>query len=350
MPCCVYGLKSVRCHSLYSLLRPLLFCLSPDNAHRFTISCLKHLPLWFCRRLQRKTVDKPIELFGLQFRNPVGLAAGFDKDGEAIDALLAMGFGFIEVGAVTPVSQPGNPRPHVKRYVEHENVVNACGFNNKGVDHLVERLKARQLPGVVGVNIGKNKNTPNENAVEDYRVCLQRVYAYADFITINISSPNTQNLRDIQQQDMLDQLLDELTAEAEKLQQQHNKKTPLLVKVSPDLTDQEISDIAACLLRHKIDGVIATNTTLQHSKQPGLAEQQLPGGLSGPAVRDLSRHVLQQLQVELQGKLPIISVGGIDSVEEAQWRLDHGASLVQLYTSLIYKGLGLVQQMAGRVS
>ncbi|MDF1795995.1 MAG: quinone-dependent dihydroorotate dehydrogenase [Coxiellaceae bacterium] len=334
---------------MYSLFRPLLFRLSPDNAHHLTISCLKYLPLWLCRRLQRKTIHKPVELFGLRFNNAIGLAAGFDKDGEAIDALLAMGFGFIEVGAVTPKPQPGNPRPHVKRYVEHENVVNACGFNNKGVDHLVQRLKARQLPGIVGVNIGKNKDTPNDKAVEDYRICLQRVYAYADFVTINVSSPNTQNLRDIQQQDMLDQLLAELTAEAEKLQQQHNKKTPLLVKVSPDLTNQEISDIAACLLRHSIDGVIATNTTLQHSCQPGLAEQNLPGGLSGPAVCKLSRHVLQQLQSELQGKLPIISVGGIDSVEEAQWRLEHGASLVQVYTALIFKGLGLVRQIAQRL-
>ena len=306
------------------------------------INVLKCLPSWWCVRRRRGMTKQSIDLFGLRFDNPVGLAAGFDKDGEAIDGLLAMGFGFLEVGAVTPKSQPGNPKPHVKRYTKTETVVNACGFNNKGVDALVDKLKARKVPGVVGVNIGKNKDTPNDKAVEDYRYCLQKVYAAADFVTINVSSPNTKNLREIQQQDALDELLAEMTAERSRLAEQHQKQVPLLVKISPDLNDEEIKSIADCLLKHHIDGVIATNTTLQHQLQPGLAEKKLPGGLSGPVLQSLSRHVLQQLHQHLQGKIPIISVGGIDSAQEAQWRFDHGASLVQLYTSLIYKGLNLV--------
>jgi dihydroorotate dehydrogenase len=284
-------------------------------------------------------------VFGLEFSNPVGLAAGFDKNAQAIDALLAMGFGFIEVGAVTPKAQPGNPKPHVRRLKSSENIVNACGFNNFGVDYVVEKLKRRQLPGVVGVNVGKNKSTPNERAVEDYLICMQRVYAYADFITINISSPNTAGLRDLHQADTLNDLLRPLYTERESLAKLHKKTVPLLLKLSPDLDDESIAQVVAACSRHQFDGIIATNTSLQHNLLPGLAEKRLPGGLSGPVIAPLSYRVLQQIQLANVDSLPVISVGGIDNAVEARKRFDSGAALVQVYTALVYQGRGIIRRL-----
>lgn len=330
---------------MYRCIRPLLFCFSADKAHALTLGFLKHWPTWFCRWLQSRQPANPVEVFGLSFANPVGLAAGFDKNGEAIDALLALGFGFIEVGAVTPKAQPGNPKPHVRRFVESENIVNACGFNNNGVDYLVANLKKRQLPGVVGVNLGRNKSTANENALDDYRYGLEQVYRYADFVTINISSPNTAGLRDLHQAAQLLPLLQPMVETRNRLASDTRRCVPLLVKLSPDLSDEDIASAVQCCLQAGIDGLIATNTSLNHRLLPGLADQNLPGGLSGPAIADLSRHVLTQILEHAQGKLPVISVGGIDSVQEGVARLQSGASLVQLYTGLVYHGTGLVKSL-----
>lgn len=330
---------------MYRLLRSLLFCLSADRAHALTLSVLRRMPITLCRWLQRRQPTAPVTVFGLTLQNPVGLAAGFDKNADAIDALLALGFGFIEVGAVTPKAQPGNPRPHVRRFKDSQNIVNACGFNNLGIEHLVERLKARQLPGVVGVNLGRNKTTPNERALDDYRLCMQRVYPYCDFVTINISSPNTSGLRDLHQPEQLRALLEPMVAERNRLQAEQGKALPILLKLSPDLDDEAIEHAVVCAEQTHIDGLIVTNTSLQHDRVANIAAKQLSGGLSGPAIAALSRRVLEKVHQVSQGRMPVVSVGGIDSASEAQWRLEHGASLVQLYTALVYQGPGLVKRI-----
>lgn len=330
---------------MYRIIRPLLFCMSADRAHALTLSVLSKLPLWLCRWMQRRHTASPVTVCGLTFANPVGLAAGFDKNADAIDALLAMGFGFIEVGAVTPKPQPGNPRPHVRRFKASQNIVNACGFNNDGIDALVERLKARQLPGIVGVNLGRNKSTPNEAALDDYRLCMQRVYPYCDFVTINISSPNTAGLRDLHQPQHLLALLRPMVEERDRLQSDCGKALPIFLKLSPDLDDEAIQHAVSCCSTAGIDAIIATNTSLQHDRVTEIAARKLPGGLSGPAIALLSRRVLEVINTSNQAGLPVVSVGGIDSVDEAQWRLAHGASLVQLYTSLVYQGPGLVRRI-----
>lgn len=282
---------------------------------------------------------------GLSFPSPVGLAAGLDKNGAVIDGMAKMGFGFIEVGTVTPRPQPGNPKPRLFRVPEAQGVINRFGFNNLGVDNLISNVKASRYQGILGINIGKNFDTPLERAVEDYLICMQKVYAYASYITVNISSPNTKNLRDLQSADALSSLLSSLKAEQSKLAQQHGKYVPLALKIAPDLTAEQVHEIAGLLMQHHIDAVIATNTTLSREAVKGLPHAEETGGLSGAPVRDVSTFVIRQLSEVLQGKVPIIGVGGILSGPDAAEKIAAGASLVQLYSGLIYRGPKLVHEV-----
>lgn len=282
---------------------------------------------------------------GLSFPSPVGLAAGLDKNGAVIDGMAKMGFGFIEVGTVTPRPQPGNPKPRLFRVPEVQGVINRFGFNNLGVDNLISNVKASRYQGILGINIGKNFDTPLERAVEDYLICMQKVYAYASYITVNISSPNTKNLRDLQSADALSSLLSSLKAEQSKLAQQHGKYVPLALKIAPDLTVEQVHEIAGLLMQHHIDAVIATNTTLSREAVKGLPHAEETGGLSGAPVRDVSTFVIRQLSEVLQGKVPIIGVGGILSGPDAAEKIAAGASLVQLYSGLIYRGPKLVHEV-----
>lgn len=273
----------------------------------------------------------------MTFDNPVGLAAGLDKNGDCIDAFASMGFGFVEIGTVTPRPQPGNPKPRLFRIPEKHAIINRMGFNNKGVDHLVEQVKKAQFKGPIGINIGKNKDTEEANALDDYLICLNKVYPYASYVTINISSPNTPGLRNLQYGEALDKLLVGLKAAQETLTQTHGKYVPLFIKIAPDLSDVEIDSIAASLINSKMDGVIATNTTLSRDAVAGLQHAEEMGGLSGSVMTDMSLEVTRKLNKALDRAIPIIGVGGIDSPEAAQARLDAGASLVQVYSAFIIK-------------
>lgn len=290
-------------------------------------------------------VCQPRQVMGISFPNPVGLAAGLDKNGAVVDGMSALGFGFIEVGTVTPRPQPGNPKPRLFRVNEAQGIVNRFGFNNLGVDNLVENVKAAQYKGVLGINIGKNFDTPIENAVDDYLICMRKVYAYASYITVNISSPNTKNLRALQEKEALSSLLATLKLEQEKLAVQHGRYVPVALKIAPDLELEQINEIADLLVEHKIDGVIATNTTLSREMVQGLEHADEAGGLSGAPVREKSTLVIQQLSQRLQGALPIIGVGGILSGADAVEKIAAGASLVQVYSGLIYKGPKLIHDI-----
>ena len=333
--------------NLYPLARALLFRLSPENAHALSLKLLgiAHA-LGLSRLLFGKRVHAPVTVMGIEFPNAVGLAAGMDKDADHIDAFADCGFGFVEVGTVTPRAQPGNPKPRLFRLIKDQAIINRMGFNNKGVDHLVERVRASSRNCVIGINIGKNRDTPLENAVDDYVAAFEKVYALADYVAINISSPNTPGLRDLQHGEELDRLLSTLKQQQQRLSDTHGKYIPLLVKIAPDLSDDEVSELAHTLLSQQIDGVIATNTS---NERPALnctelAEEQ--GGLSGLPIRDKSDHVLQLLCTTLQGRMPVIAVGGIMSVEHALRKIELGASLVQVYTGFIYKGPALVADIA----
>lgn len=282
----------------------------------------------------------------LDFPNPIGLAAGLDKNGEFIDALAALGFGFIEIGTVTPRPQPGNPLPRIFRIPEAQAVINRLGFNNHGVDKLLENIQRASYSGLLGINIGKNFDTPLEKAADDYLLCLRKVYRRASYITVNISSPNTQNLRQLQNSKELDHLLGALKLEQNKLSDKYGKYTPIAVKIAPDLDSSQIKSIASLLTKHKIDGVIATNTTLTRSGISQHTAAQEQGGLSGAPLTQISTTVIRQLNQCLQGAVPIIGVGGIMSGEDAQEKINAGASLVQIYTGLIYRGPGLLKDIA----
>ncbi|MEW6312843.1 MAG: quinone-dependent dihydroorotate dehydrogenase [Pseudomonadota bacterium] len=329
---------------LYSLFRPLLFSLDAEAAHHLTLDALRnaqalgliHAPAVACT---------PRKAMGLTFPNPVGLAAGLDKNGEYIDALAALGFGFIEIGTVTPRAQPGNPRPRLFRLPQAEAIVNRMGFNNDGVDRLVGNVQRAQYSGILGINIGKNFDTPLERAADDYLACLRKVYAHASYVAVNISSPNTRNLRDLQQADTLEQLLSALKAEQRALADRHGKYVPLALKIAPDLEAQQIVDIAALLVKHRIDAVIATNTTLSREGVEQLRHGQEAGGLSGAPVRARSTAVIAQLAHALDGALPIIGVGGILSGGDAHEKIEAGASLVQIYSGLIYRGPALIRDV-----
>ena len=289
--------------------------------------------------------DKPVNIMGLSFKNPVGLAAGMDKNGDYINALAALGFGFIEIGTVTPRPQPGNPKPRLFRLVEHQAIINRMGFNNLGIDHLLNKVQQSNFSGILGINIGKNQDTPIENALDDYLIGLRKAYASASYITINISSPNTKNLRQLQQGDEIKSLIAALKEEQLKLQQQHGFYVPLTIKIAPDLTAEEICHIARLLLEFDIDGVIATNTTVARDMIAGHPLIHEAGGLSGAPVKDKSTLVVRGLASELQNKIPIIAAGGILSEADAQDKLKAGASLVQIYSGLVYLGPQLIKDI-----
>lgn len=321
--------------------------MQPESAHEFTIKALKmagKLPFPIF-----PTPDNPVEVMGLKFKNPIGLAAGADKNGEAIDGFGKLGFGFIEVGTVTPLAQDGNPKPRQFRILEAEGIINRNGFNNLGVDVLVENVKRAKYDGILGINIGKNAVTPIENALDDYQICLRKVYEYAGYITVNISSPNTKNLRSLQYGEALDKLLSGLKAEQARLSQKFQQYKPLVLKIAPDLTEEEIASVADSLIRHRIDGVIAGNTTLSRETVAGLINAEQVGGLSGKPLNALSTKLIMRLAKELNGALPIIGSGGIHSLASGQEKIDAGAKLLQVYSGLIYEGPGLIQTLAKHI-
>lgn len=339
----------------YALTRPFLFGLDAETAHELTMDMLargQRTPLQWAWCNTR--VDDPIELAGLTFPNRVGMAAGLDKNARVIDALGAMGFGFVEVGTVTPKGQPGNPKPRMFRLPEKRALINRLGFNNEGLDAFLRnvqqsRFRDQQRSGprmLLGLNIGKNATTPIENATSDYLTCLNGVYPHADYVTVNISSPNTQNLRALQSDEALDGLLGAIAERREVLATQTGKRTPIFVKIAPDLTEEQVSVIAATLQRHGMDGVIATNTTIARDAVKGLRHAEETGGLSGAPVLEASNQVIRQLRAALGSRYPIIGVGGVMSAEDAVSKVRAGADVVQIYTGLIYEGPALVTKAA----
>jgi dihydroorotate dehydrogenase len=335
---------------LYALARPLLFSLDPETAHNLTLRNLRRAQALGLAGSIGKPEPDPRTVMGITFPNPVGLAAGLDKDGAYIDGLAALGFGSIEIGTVTPRAQPGNPRPRMFRLPARKAIINRMGFNNGGVDAFVANVQAsrfyQEKQGVLGLNIGKNADTPIERAADDYLHCLRKVYPYASYVTVNISSPNTKNLRQLQGASELDALLSQLKDEQSRLADQHGRYVPLTLKIAPDIDGDQIQDIASALLRHKIDGVIATNTTLSRREVEGLRHANEAGGLSGAPVFDLSNIVIRALKKELGDALPIIGVGGILRGADAKAKIAAGAQLVQLYSGLIYAGPALVRDCA----
>lgn len=337
---------------MYSLVRKILFLFDAETIHVFSLKMLSLAQsLGLLSLFLKKPVKAPVTVMGIEFPNAVGLAAGMDKNAGHIDALASCGFGCIEVGTVTPLAQAGNDKPRLFRLIPDRAVINRMGFNNDGVDTLLENIKRSRAVSqhrcVLGINIGKNKNTPNEKAVDDYLVCMQKVYAYADYIAINISSPNTPGLRDLQHGEGLTSLLTQLKIKQGELNKTCQRYVPLAVKIAPDLEDDEISDIANRLVAAGIDAVIATNTT--NSRPATLSCKKLAGetgGLSGRPLYDLSNHVLEQLVKSLHGKIPVIAVGGIFSPDDALEKIRQGASLVQIYTGFIYSGPALIHDCA----
>ena len=332
--------------NLYPLAKPFLFQLDAEKAHDITLKSLKWAEKSGALNVYPKPpVCAPRQIMGITFPNSVGLAAGLDKNGAVIDGIAKLGFGFIEIGTVTPRAQPGNAKPRLFRVKEAQGIINRFGFNNLGVDNLVENVKTAQYKGVLGINIGKNFDTPIENATDDYLIGMRKVYAYASYITVNISSPNTKNLRALQEKEALSSLLANLKLEQIKLAQQHGKYVPITLKIAPDLTQDQVTEIADLLMQHQIDGVIATNTTLSRDAVKGMQNSEETGGLSGRPVRNQSTIVIQQLSSQLQGALPIIGVGGILSGADAVEKVASGASLIQIYSGLIYKGPELVHDI-----
>ncbi|CAL94827.1 quinone-dependent dihydroorotate dehydrogenase [Azoarcus olearius] len=327
---------------LYDIARPFLFSLDAETAHEFTLAALnlagRTLPAG------KPEAADAVRVMGIDFPNRIGLAAGLDKNGEAIDGLARLGFGFIEIGTITPRPQPGNPRPRLFRLPEVRGIINRMGFNNHGVDTLVANVKAARFKGVLGINIGKNFDTPIENAADDYLACLDKVYPLASYVTVNISSPNTKNLRQLQGESELDDLLGRLKSAQQRLADQHGRYVPLTLKIAPDLEAAQITNIADALRRHRIDAVIATNTTISRDKVQGVRFAEQQGGLSGAPVFEASTAVVAQLATALGGELPIIAAGGVMDTRSARAKLEAGASLVQLYSGLIYRGPCLVRE------
>ncbi|MEJ5138657.1 MULTISPECIES: quinone-dependent dihydroorotate dehydrogenase [Acinetobacter] len=326
---------------MYSLARPLLFSLAPERAHELTLSMLKSAHKMGA--IRQTVAAKPVTCMGIEFPNPVGLAAGLDKNGAYIDALAGLGFGFIEIGTITPKPQEGNPKPRLFRIPQAKAIINRMGFNNDGVDQLVENVKAAKFKGILGINIGKNATTPVEDAVSDYLVCLEKVYNYASYITVNISSPNTKNLRSLQSGHALTELLETLKKRQLELAEELQHYVPLVLKVAPDLEASDIEFIASQLLQFKIDGLIVTNTTLSREGVDGLPFGDEAGGLSGAPVFEKSTACLAAFSKILQGKIPLIGVGGILSGEQAVAKQQAGASLVQIYSGMIYTGPTLIK-------
>ncbi len=327
---------------LYSLVKPVFFALDPELAHDISMKMLQ----LFHPLVPRRHVGKAVRVMGLDFPNPVGLAAGLDKNGDYLDGLARIGFGFIEVGSVTPRPQPGNPQPRIFRLTRKQSLINRMGFNNNGVDQLLQNVGAGPRDFVLGINIGKNLSTPIDQALSDYCLGYEKVYLQADYITINISSPNTPGLRDLQDEAALEALLAGISQLRMKLEDEHQVQRPLVLKLSPDLDQRAIPAIAGLLRKYSVDGLILTNTTIDRDVVQGQPFADEGGGLSGLALRDKSRALLGVFYRELNDDIPIISVGGIDSAEEAQLRLELGAKLIQLYTGLIYRGPRLVRSVA----
>ena len=328
---------------LFSLLRPLLFKLEPEQAHNVTIKMMRLLGRF---KKPQAHVKKSITVMGLNFPNRVGLAAGLDKNAEAIDGFANLGFGFIEVGTVTPRPQPGNPKPRLFRIPEAHAIINRMGFNNVGLEQLIANLQQTNFNGILGINIGKNADTPMHQAVDDYLIGLRAVYPYASYVTVNISSPNTANIRDLQHGDALNNLLSVLKTAQTELAQHYQRYVPLVIKIAPDLTTTELAEIAEQLLVHKIDGIIATNTTRERVGIENSAYANEAGGLSGAPLYHRATEVVRVLSQQLAGRIPIVAAGGIMSVTDAQEKIAAGATLVQIYTGLIYHGPRLVQELA----
>lgn len=336
---------------MYSFIRDALFLLDPEVSHELSLDMLGAAErLRLLGLLVPKVASAPVEVMGLRFPNPVGMAAGLDKNGDYFNALGGLGFGFVEIGTVTPKPQPGNPQPRLFRIPERQAIINRMGFNNKGVDHLVKQVQGRRYQGILGINIGKNAATPVEEAVSDYLIGMRKVYAHADYISVNLSSPNTPGLRDLQFGDSLNRLLETLKQEQSELQQQHQRYVPLAVKIAPDMDDEAIVQVARALLEQGMDGVIATNTTIGREGVEGCANGQQSGGLSGQPVREKSTHVISVLHGEVGIRLPIIGVGGIIDGESAAEKIRAGASLVQIYSGFIYQGPGLIAEAARAIA
>jgi len=329
---------------MYSFVRPLLFSLDPERAHDLALAQLDKVhALGLIRLVAPRVKPCTTKLWDIEFSNPVGLAAGLDKDGAHIDALGALGFGFLEIGTTTPRPQEGNPKPRLFRLKQHAAIINRMGFNNLGVNALLQNVDRSRYKGVLGINIGKNKDTPNEKAFDDYRYCLERVYPAAHYVTVNISSPNTQGLRELQNADELHRLLSRLRDTQEKLAAQHRKRTPVLVKIAPDLSDSQLESMCMILAASRVDGVIATNTTVDRLPVQGHVHAKEAGGLSGKPLYGRSTQVLRHLRAHLPSSIPVIGVGGIHSGADAVGKIAAGASLVQLYTGFIYHGAPLIR-------
>ena len=331
---------------MYTPLRPLLFSLEAESAHRLTLYALgvaqrSNLMRWVA---QPPPSDLPVRAFGIDFPNPVGLAAGLDKNGEHLDALGALGFGFIEIGTVTPRPQAGNPKPRLFRLPEHEALINRMGFNNDGVEALVRNVEQSLWRGVLGINIGKNKDTPNERAADDYLACLERVYPLASYVTVNVSSPNTPGLRDLQQSESLQRLIATLMDAREKLAVRHGARKPILIKIAPDLDDAQMDAMAAALLGSGINGLICTNTTIDRTGVAGSAHASETGGLSGKPLFEPSTEILRGMARRLGDAMPLVSVGGVLTGSDAADKLAAGAKLVQVYSGLIYRGPWLLTE------
>lgn len=335
---------------MYDFLRALMFRMDAETSHHLALkglSMAERVGLTGC--LAAKVPAQPVTLMGLEFPNPVGLAAGLDKNGDCIDAMSSLGFGFIEIGTVTPRGQPGNPRPRLFRIPERQAIINRMGFNNHGLDYLLSQVVASRYKGVLGINIGKNFDTPLERAHEDYLACMDRVYPLASYITVNLSSPNTPGLRDLQFGEPLERLLGLLKERQAKLSQQYGVYRPLVLKIAPDLADEDVASVAASLLKHEFDGVIATNTTIGREGVEGLANATEAGGLSGAPVFQKSTHVVRLLNEALSKRMPIIAAGGITDAHTAAEKIRAGASLVQIYSGFIYRGPALIAEAADGV-
>lgn len=337
---------------LYPIARAALFRLNAESAHHLSMKILRLTESCGLLRLvsPQDELISAVEVLGLKFPNRVGLAAGLDKEGNAIDALGRLGFGFIEIGTFTPRPQVGNPKPRLFRLIPHEAIINRMGFNNPGIDVGVENVcRSKTFNGIVGFNIGKNKDTPNKNAADDYLACLRQAFPVADYIAVNLSSPNTPGLRDLQGAEASARLLEVLKREQERLATEHGKRVPLFFKIAPDLDEPQIRDLSKVFLDGGLDGLIATNTTLDREKVAGHLRADETGGLSGRPVFEKSNHVLQAFASSLSGRIPIIGVGGISSLEDAREKIRCGATLVQIYTSFIYQGPALVRELAARL-
>ncbi|MFZ2268616.1 MAG: quinone-dependent dihydroorotate dehydrogenase [Azonexus sp.] len=339
---------------VYPLLRKLFFALDAETAHGIGMSGLSFLSATgFSGLIAKPVTPCPVEVMGLKFPNPLGLAAGLDKNGDYIDGLAALGFGSIEIGTITPRPQDGNPKPRLFRVPQAQGIINRMGFNNAGVDRLLHNVRLAEFPkkgGILGINIGKNATTPIDKAAEDYLICLEKVYNDASYVTVNISSPNTKNLRELQKDEALDDLLAQLKAKQEQLAENYGKYVPMALKIAPDLDDAQITAIADALRRHRMDGVIATNTTLSREGVENLPNGKETGGLSGAPVFKKSTEVLSKLATALAGELPIIGVGGILKGQDAVAKIEAGASLVQIYSGFIYRGPELVSEVAAALA